>query len=121
MLELPNFSEFNDFAVGKAIGDDGKALSPCLELLRRNSFGFFAGLFSRWPFFWLGGGGCGGGGSGLGEGGGDDGEGYGEFEEVETVVVWDFVFVVIVGFWGLNSRGDGRVVRGFGKGFEFGV
>lgn len=64
MLQLPIFFEFDDFAVGNAIGDDGKALSPCLELLRRDSFEFFAGLFSRWPFLWFGGGGCGG---GLGE------------------------------------------------------
>jgi len=61
----------------------------------------------------------------LGEGGRDDGEGYGEFEEVEAVGVWGFVVVVfavvIVGFWGSNSRGDERVIRGLSKASEFRV
>lgn len=121
MLQLPVFSQVQDFAVGKAIGDHGEALSPCPELLRRESFEFFGGLFSRRPFLSPGGGSSGG---GLGEGGGDDCEGYGEFEEVKAVVVLGIggvVVIVVVGLWGLNSRGDGRVVRGFGKGFEFGV
>jgi len=61
----------------------------------------------------------------LGEGGRYDGEGYGEFEDVEAVVVWGFVVVVIVfvivGFWGSNSRGNGRVIRWLWNVSEFGV